>query len=135
MKTKSTAAAARELLDSPSDCAAICSSICAELFPGLEILFAGIQNERCKHRKFLNLFFLYLFDSQFHTILCNCLLTPGQPTPFPYHRLRNEGTTQDNSMFEIVIRLSSRYYSFSYGPKHYHRSNRPTTVCGQRSLL
>ncbi|KJA29141.1 hypothetical protein HYPSUDRAFT_32500 [Hypholoma sublateritium FD-334 SS-4] len=52
VKTKSTAAAARELLDSPSDCAAICSGICAELFPGLEILFTSIQNERSNFTRF-----------------------------------------------------------------------------------
>lgn len=47
IKTPSTAAAAKALLDNPPDCAAICSSICATLFEGLEILFTGIQNERC----------------------------------------------------------------------------------------
>ena len=63
VKTKSTAAAARELLDSPSDCAAICSGICAELFPGLEILFTAIQNERCKHQNFWHISFSYIFTA------------------------------------------------------------------------
>lgn len=41
----STASAARALLDEPSDCAAICSKLCASLFSGLDILQEGIQME------------------------------------------------------------------------------------------
>ncbi|KAH9486840.1 Bifunctional chorismate mutase/prephenate dehydratase [Psilocybe cubensis] len=52
VKTPSTAAAAKALLDNPPDCAAICSSICATLFDGLEILFNGIQNERSNFTRF-----------------------------------------------------------------------------------
>ncbi|KAF8974017.1 Prephenate dehydratase-domain-containing protein [Flammula alnicola] len=52
VKTKSTAAAAQALLDGPPDSAAICSSICATLFEGLEILFTGIQNERSNFTRF-----------------------------------------------------------------------------------
>ncbi|KAG6842576.1 hypothetical protein C0991_000102 [Blastosporella zonata] len=44
VKTSSTAAAARSLVDHPSNCAAICSRVCATLF-GLTLLFEGIQNE------------------------------------------------------------------------------------------
>jgi len=48
IKTKSTAAAAQALLNNPPDCAAICSSICATLFEGIEVLFTNIQNEQCE---------------------------------------------------------------------------------------
>ena len=48
VKTASTAAAARALLDNPPDCAAICSAVCATLFDGLEVLFTGIQNQQCR---------------------------------------------------------------------------------------
>lgn len=44
MKTASTAAAAQSLLTEPPDCAAICSTVCAKLYEGLEILFTGIQD-------------------------------------------------------------------------------------------
>ncbi|KAF8198938.1 Prephenate dehydratase-domain-containing protein [Pholiota molesta] len=52
VKTKSTAAAARELLESPPNCAAICSAICAQLLPELETLFTSIQNERSNFTRF-----------------------------------------------------------------------------------
>lgn len=45
VKTSSTASAARSLLTSPRNCAAICSKICATLFDGLEVLREGIQKE------------------------------------------------------------------------------------------
>ncbi|PFH54566.1 hypothetical protein AMATHDRAFT_52207, partial [Amanita thiersii Skay4041] len=45
IKTVSTASAARALLDSPPDCAAICSKVCANLFDDLQVLFEGIQLE------------------------------------------------------------------------------------------
>ncbi|KAF9569664.1 PDT-domain-containing protein [Agrocybe pediades] len=52
IKTPSTAAAAKALLDNEDDCAAICSSICATIFAGLEVLFTGIQNERSNFTRF-----------------------------------------------------------------------------------
>ncbi|KAF8168006.1 Prephenate dehydratase-domain-containing protein [Crassisporium funariophilum] len=52
VKTPSTAAAAQALLDSPPDCAAICSRICATLFDGLEVLFTGIQNQQSNFTRF-----------------------------------------------------------------------------------
>ncbi|KAF9473115.1 PDT-domain-containing protein [Pholiota conissans] len=52
VKTKSTAAAAQELLENPPNCAAICSSICAQLLPELEILFTAVQNERSNFTRF-----------------------------------------------------------------------------------
>lgn len=45
VKTSSTAAAARALLDNPPNCAAIASKICATLFNGLTVQYEGIQNE------------------------------------------------------------------------------------------
>jgi len=52
VKTNSTAAAAQALLDNPSDCAAICSAVCATLFDGLEVLFTGIQNQQSNFTRF-----------------------------------------------------------------------------------
>lgn len=51
VKTSSTAAAARALLDNPPNCAAICSKVCAGLF-GLAILHEGIQNETANVTRF-----------------------------------------------------------------------------------
>jgi prephenate dehydratase len=51
--THSTASAARALLNPPSDSfdplksAAICSTVVTSLFPGLEVLHAGIQDGEC----------------------------------------------------------------------------------------
>ncbi|KAF8912756.1 Prephenate dehydratase-domain-containing protein [Gymnopilus junonius] len=53
VKTPSTAAAAKALLRSPPDCAAICSTICATLLEGLEILLTNIQNEQSNFTRFL----------------------------------------------------------------------------------
>jgi len=47
MKASSTSSAARDLLNQPPDCAAICSKLCARLFEGLEVLFTGIQDIQC----------------------------------------------------------------------------------------
>lgn len=44
VKTTSTAAAARALLDNPPDCAAICSRVCASLYDDLLVLQEGIQD-------------------------------------------------------------------------------------------
>ena len=63
----STAAAAKALLDSPPDCAAIGSIICATLFEELEILFTNIQNEQCK---FFSPFF-FDGDDTLHSISAN----------------------------------------------------------------
>jgi len=52
VKTKSTAAAAEALVDASSNCAAICSSICVSLFPGLEILAQGVQDENSNFTRF-----------------------------------------------------------------------------------
>ncbi|PPQ70775.1 hypothetical protein CVT24_001062, partial [Panaeolus cyanescens] len=52
VKTSSTAAAAQALLQRGSDSAAICSSICATLFDGLDILRHGIQNEASNFTRF-----------------------------------------------------------------------------------
>ncbi|KAJ3514373.1 hypothetical protein NLJ89_g2412 [Agrocybe chaxingu] len=62
IKTSSTAAAARTLFDNPPDCAAICSNICATLFEGLEILFAGIQNEQSNFTRFYIAAYTRSFD-------------------------------------------------------------------------
>ncbi|KAG5734194.1 P-protein [Termitomyces sp. T112] len=51
VKTSSTAAAARCLLENPPNCAAICSRVCAILF-GLTILSEGIQNEAANFTRF-----------------------------------------------------------------------------------
>ncbi|GLB36243.1 putative prephenate dehydratase [Lyophyllum shimeji] len=51
VKTSSTAAAARALLDNSSNCAAICSRVCASLF-GLTILYEGIQDETANFTRF-----------------------------------------------------------------------------------
>lgn len=59
IKMPSTAAAARALLNNPLDCAAICSSICATLYEGIEVLFTNIQNEQCKSLLTLVKYFLY----------------------------------------------------------------------------
>ncbi|KDR85090.1 hypothetical protein GALMADRAFT_233707 [Galerina marginata CBS 339.88] len=63
VKTPSTAAAAKALLDSPPDCAAICSSICATLFEGLEVLFIGIQNDQSNFTRF------FIVSHSQHTLL------------------------------------------------------------------
>jgi prephenate dehydratase len=47
IKASSTSSAARDLLNQPPDCAAICSKLCAGLYEGLEVLFTGIQDIRC----------------------------------------------------------------------------------------
>ena len=49
-KTPSTAAAAELILTDPyrQDSAAICSSVCTTVFPGLEVLQKGIQKEKGK---------------------------------------------------------------------------------------
>lgn len=52
IKTQSTAAAAQALLNNTPDCAAICSSICATLFEGIEVLFTNIQNEQSNYTRF-----------------------------------------------------------------------------------
>jgi prephenate dehydratase len=44
-KTSSTAAAAQALLTEPGNCAAICSDVCATLYPGLDVLFKDIQDK------------------------------------------------------------------------------------------
>ena len=62
MKTASTAAAAEALIDSPPDCAAICSAVCAALFDELEVLFTGIQNQKCRT---MNSFWLSYFAKCF----------------------------------------------------------------------
>ncbi|KAF8078523.1 Prephenate dehydratase-domain-containing protein [Lyophyllum atratum] len=51
VKTTSTAAAARALLDNPPNCAAICSRLCASLF-NLSILYEGIQNQTANFTRF-----------------------------------------------------------------------------------
>ncbi|KAF9056263.1 hypothetical protein BJ165DRAFT_496740 [Panaeolus papilionaceus] len=51
VKTASTAAAAQQLQGRGHDSAAICSSICATLFDGLEVLQHGIQNEASHTRQ------------------------------------------------------------------------------------
>jgi len=48
VRTSSTAAAAKALLEAEEDSAAIASSVCATVFPGLEVLYRGIQNEQSK---------------------------------------------------------------------------------------
>lgn len=45
VKTSSTAAAAKALLDNGPNCAAIASKVCVTLFDGLVVQFEGIQNE------------------------------------------------------------------------------------------
>jgi len=54
VKTASTAAAAQAILSDPepAECAAICSSLCATIFDGLEILHKGIQNENVNSTRF-----------------------------------------------------------------------------------
>lgn len=78
IKTSSTAAAAQALLNNPPDCAAICSSICATLFEGIEILSTNIQNEQCKSLLiFMNLLYTQQQDarSELYTFLYLCLLS------------------------------------------------------------
>jgi len=54
VKTASTAAAAQAVLSDPqpSDCAAICSKLCATVFDGLDILYEGIQDEMMNSTRF-----------------------------------------------------------------------------------
>ncbi|KAF9452680.1 PDT-domain-containing protein [Macrolepiota fuliginosa MF-IS2] len=52
IRTPSTASAARSLLTSPRNCAAICSKICATLFDGLEVLCTGVQKEANNFTRF-----------------------------------------------------------------------------------
>lgn len=47
IKASSTSSAARDLLNQPPDCAAICSKLCARFYEGLEVLFTGIQDIQC----------------------------------------------------------------------------------------
>ncbi|KAF9005077.1 Prephenate dehydratase-domain-containing protein [Cyathus striatus] len=52
VKMPSTASAARALSDSPRNCAAICSKICATLFEDLEVLRVGIQRDKANFTRF-----------------------------------------------------------------------------------
>ncbi|CAA7266536.1 unnamed protein product [Cyclocybe aegerita] len=87
IKTSSTATAAQALLDNPLDCAAICSSICATLFDGLEILFSGIQNEQSNFTRFYITAYTRSFDlPPFLTSRCErkALVRLSAPSPsFP----------------------------------------------------
>ncbi|ESK92214.1 prephenate dehydratase [Moniliophthora roreri MCA 2997] len=51
-KMASTAAAAKALLSSPANHAAICSKICIKMFEGLEVLHEGIQDEHSNYTRF-----------------------------------------------------------------------------------
>jgi len=54
VKTASTAAAAQAILSDsePTECAAICSNLCATVFDGLKVLYEGIQNEKVNSTRF-----------------------------------------------------------------------------------
>ncbi|KAF9460798.1 Prephenate dehydratase-domain-containing protein [Collybia nuda] len=52
VKTSSTAAAAKTVVDSPANCAAIASKICVTLFDGLTVQYEGIQNEASNFTRF-----------------------------------------------------------------------------------
>lgn len=72
VKTTSTAAAARALLENPLDCAAICSRVCASLYDDLLVLYEGIQDiTRRFHPFVLQNLFKCCRSSEFHPFLCH----------------------------------------------------------------
>jgi len=87
-RAPSTAAAARSLLDDQGDGwkerAAICSSICVKLYPGLEILREAIQNSQNNYTRF------FVFSAKGVTL----------PSPLPEPHL---ATSQFRALLRIAL--------------------------------
>jgi prephenate dehydratase len=86
----STAAAAEALSKQPdasADCAVICSKICLQLYPNLELLHEGIQNE---HQNFTRFY-----------ILTNC---PSSPLP----NTRYDGRGECNALIRLELQLQQK---------------------------